>query len=73
MSYKFDKIHLKNYKCFDENGITIDHLESINVIIGKNNSGKSSIIELFKFLVEKNSSFFSIKRDGKTAEIICEH
>ena len=73
MSYKFDKIHLKNYKCFDEDGITIDHLESINVIIGKNNSGKSSIIELFKFLVEKNGSFFSIKRKGHKAEIICEH
>lgn len=70
---QIDTIQIKNFKCFDEDGCTIDHLKSINVIIGKNNSGKSSLIELFKFLTDGDKSFFQNKRKGKSPEIILHH
>jgi len=49
-----DKITIHNYKCFGEEGGGFDKICPINVIIGKNNSGKSSLLDLIKFLVEKN-------------------
>lgn len=69
----FDKLLIKNFKCFDNDGCSIENLKSINIIIGKNNSGKSSFIELIKFLTTGDKSFFQNKRDGKIPEIICEH
>ncbi|CAN5805275.1 AAA family ATPase [soil metagenome] len=70
---QIDNLQIKNFKCFDEEGCTIDHLKSINVIIGKNNSGKSSLIELFRFLTDGDKSFFQQKRKGKSPEIILHH
>lgn len=69
----FDKLRIKNFKCFDEEGCSIEKLKSINVIIGKNNSGKSSIIELFKFLTTGDENFFNSVRNGRTPEVIFEH
>jgi len=40
---KLIQLSISNFKCFDS--ITIKHLESINIFIGKNNTGKSSILE----------------------------
>ena len=68
-----DKLTIKNYKCFDEIGASIETLKPINVIIGKNNSGKSSIIEIFKFLTINDKSFFKNKRNGKSPELEFEH
>jgi putative ATP-dependent endonuclease of the OLD family len=70
---QIDTLQITNFKCFDEDGCTIDHLSSINVIIGKNNSGKSSLIELFKFLTDGDKSFFLHKRKGKSPEILLHH
>lgn len=70
---KFDKLLIKNFKCFDEEGCVIENLKQINIIIGKNNSGKSSLIELIKFLTTSDLFFFQNKRDGLSPEIICEH
>ncbi|WP_310379772.1 AAA family ATPase [Flavobacterium sp.] len=70
---KFDKLEIKNFKCFDEDGCVFENLKPINIIIGKNNSGKSSLIELIKFLTTKDKSFFENKRNGKTPQIIFEH
>lgn len=44
---KIKSISLKNWRSFDEEGIKIDNIKNINVIIGANNSGKSN---LFKYL-----------------------
>jgi len=70
---KFDKIIIKNFKCFDEEGCTLENLKSINIVIGKNNSGKSSLIESIKFLTISEKSFFQNKRNGLIPEVICEH
>jgi putative ATP-dependent endonuclease of OLD family len=70
---KFDKLEIKNFKCFDDDGCVFENLKPINIIIGKNNSGKSSLIELIKFLTTKDEIFFENKRNGKTPQIIFEH
>ncbi len=70
---EIDKITIKNYKCFDEVGASIETLKCINVIIGKNNSGKSSVLDIFKFLTTNNDSFFKNKRNGKSPELEFEH
>lgn len=70
---KFDKLEIKNFKCFDDDGCILENLKPINIVIGKNNSGKSSLIELIKFLTTNEKSFFQNKRNGKTPQIIFEH
>ncbi|MCR9181700.1 MAG: AAA family ATPase [Flavobacteriaceae bacterium] len=69
----FDPIQIKNFKCFDDEGCVIENLREINIIIGKNNSGKSSLIEIIKFLSTKDKTFFKNKRNGKTPELIISH
>lgn len=73
LKLNFDKLEIKNFKCFDEEGCVFENLKPINIIIGKNNSGKSSLIELIKFLINNDRDFFKNKRNGKTPEIIFEH
>ena len=47
------EISLKNFKCFDE--LKLDRLKTFNVIAGKNNFGKTSILDaLFAFYGVKN-------------------
>ncbi len=41
-------IKIANYKCFD-NPIGFNEIRPINVIIGKNNIGKSSLIDMIEF------------------------
>lgn len=70
---EFDKLTIKNYKCFDDNGTTIETIKPINVIIGKNNSGKSSVIDIFKFLTTNENSFLKNQRNGLRTELEFEH
>ncbi|MDX1973966.1 MAG: AAA family ATPase [Candidatus Sumerlaeia bacterium] len=39
-------VKFRNYKCFKNEWAGFDEIKPINVIIGKNNSGKSSLLEL---------------------------
>lgn len=64
---------IKNYKCFGDEGVYIPQFKDINVIIGKNNTGKSSIIDIVKFLTTKNKDFVGQKREGKTPSLIFEY
>lgn len=41
-------IKISNYKCFNE-PIGFEEIKHINVIIGKNNIGKSSLIDMIEF------------------------
>ena len=44
-------IHVKQYNCFDD--VTIfDELKRVNVLIGRNNSGKSSVLDIVKQVVD---------------------
>lgn len=63
-------ITLKNYKCFNEEGIFIERVFPINVVIGKNNSGKSSILDLILFLTKPNNEFLKLGRADKNADVI---
>jgi putative ATP-dependent endonuclease of the OLD family len=69
----FDDIHIKNYKCFDDEGCIIKDLNQINVIIGKNNTGKSSVLEVIQQIVENKPEFNNNSRNGKPPEITLKH
>lgn len=43
------KIVFENYKCF-KNKVELDNLKPINIIIGKNNIGKSSILDIIEMI-----------------------
>lgn len=42
---------IKNFRCFDKNGITVNFNERLTAFIGKNGSGKTSILEALNFLI----------------------
>lgn len=41
---------IKNFRSFDSDGIFLDNLKKINVIIGKNNCGKSNVLRFLQIL-----------------------
>lgn len=43
-------IHIRNFKSFGADGGGYDDLKRINVVIGRNNSGKSALIDLIGYL-----------------------
>lgn len=49
-------IKIKNYKCFDEE-TGFDTIRRVNLIIGRNNSGKSSLLDLITSTVAKKYDF----------------
>lgn len=67
------KFQIKNFKCFGEEGAEIPNFKDINVIIGKNNTGKSSIIDVVRFLTTRNQDFLTQKRDGKSPSLIFDY
>ncbi|HFE6850642.1 TPA: AAA family ATPase, partial [Klebsiella pneumoniae] len=44
-------IRIKNILSFDD--VYIDSFEDFNLIIGRNNSGKSNLLKVFKYFYEK--------------------
>ncbi len=49
------RIKFKNYKSFRDDFSTIESLKHINVFIGRNNSGKSTCIDIFQKLTKMQS------------------
>ncbi len=49
-----------NFKCFGDEPQGFDELKTVNVIIGRNNSGKSALLDLIRFCVENN---FDVPRE----------
>ena len=72
------KIQIHNYKCFDTKGAGFQRILPINIIIGKNNSGKSSLIDLIRFYIDslknkdesiETSTYISVKKALTITEI----
>lgn len=57
-------IKIKNYKCFGEDEQGFEKVYPLNIIIGKNNSGKSTLIDLIGFAVNPSIEFFKLARNG---------
>lgn len=49
----YKSIKIKNYKCFmADNGYQgFDDIKPINIIIGKNNSGESKLLEALRYII----------------------
>ena len=48
-------LEIKGYKCFQDNYNGFKEIKGINLLIGKNNSGKSSLINLLELVVGKDA------------------
>ncbi|WP_276496728.1 ATP-dependent nuclease [Pontibacter litorisediminis] len=74
------KFGIKNYRSFDADGVTLTSLKKVNVIIGKNNCGKSNFLRFIKTLNENLSTLNKFpddinnqhRRNGKSASIVIE-
>jgi len=67
MSYKnLQSFKIRDYKCFlkknDYQGF--DEIKPINIIIGKNNSGKSKLLEFLQEFIKKNKDNPNLKLGG---------
>ncbi len=73
MQYQGVRVYFKNYKCFDEKLAGFDDIKNLNIIIGRNNSGKSSLLDIFKHLIQEDFSFpeasYHLKKHEPTIEI----
>lgn len=43
---------IKNFRSFDEDGVYLKNIKKLNIFIGKNNSGKSTVLRFLKYLSE---------------------
>lgn len=50
-------IKVRNFKCFGETEGGFDQIMPINVVIGRNNSGKSALVDLLAICVNKQKEF----------------
>lgn len=65
-------IKIKNYKCFDEE-TGFDDIRRVNLIIGRNNSGKSSLLDLIEVITAGKYDFErSTWRINRNPELIFE-
>ncbi|MEX1231404.1 MAG: AAA family ATPase [Planctomycetaceae bacterium] len=49
-------IKLENFKCFGEEPQGFETFKPFNLIIGRNNSGKSSLLDVFEYLVQNQNT-----------------
>lgn len=68
MSENFS-IKVKNYKCFGDEEQGFDRMRPINVIIGRNNSGKSTLLELVSYVVNPSDRFQELGHRGAVPEV----
>lgn len=48
-------VKIRNYKCFRDEFAGFDRIKPVNIIIGRNNSGKSSVLDLLEFVTGKET------------------
>lgn len=66
-----ESIEFNEYKSFKSNN-SLTNLKNINVIIGKNNSGKSSILDVVEFIFDKENKNFNDIKNIEVTQIITE-
>jgi predicted ATPase len=65
-------IKVENYKCFKNGPQGFEKVKAINIIIGKNNSGKSSLIDLVHRIFEPTAEIHKQKMNGSRCRIELE-
>jgi len=67
-------IKISNFRCFGEEFEGWDRFSPINIAVGRNNSGKSALIDILKFAITEGKSFKSGRhgRSNKLPEIRIE-
>lgn len=72
MSDQFDQFSLKvrNYKCFSEKEQGFDNIKPINIIIGRNNTGKSSFLQIIGNLSKNSVPLQITENDERTPELV---
>jgi putative ATP-dependent endonuclease of the OLD family len=56
-----NSVKIRDYKCFGHEEQGFEKILPINIIIGKNNSGKSSLLDLIEFLIDPDKDIIAIK------------
>ena len=74
MDKKFNEIEISNFRGFDS--IKIDRLSGLNVFVGANNVGKSTILEAVFMLVGMANPIMPMRvsdhYDGRTDSLCCK-
>lgn len=65
--------HLKNYKSFGESGVKLETIKKINVIIGRNNIGKSALLRALDYLCEDHANYSDIRDCINITQPIKQH
>src|SRR3989338_10356950 len=72
-SLKNLSIKIKNYKCFANEEQGFEQVLPINIIIGRNNSGKSTLLELIQYITTGRADIpTSLWHKGQQSTIILE-
>ena len=65
----FDSLHFKGLDCFKNNWVGFDSIKKISVLIGKNNSGKSAILNHIQWLNEISARFSKNRAPNSSASV----
>lgn len=64
-------LKVKNYKSFGETPQGFDRILPINLIIGKNNAGKSALLDAISYAAVKQANIMpNLHNDGKTPQLL---
>jgi len=64
---------IRNFKCFGEEEQGFDQIKPVNIIIGRNNSGKSTLLDLIDYVTKNKFDFpRELWHNGKKPEIIAQ-
>jgi len=67
-------VKIRNYKCVGQEEQGFDKILPINLVIGRNNSGKSTLLELIQYAISGLPTGLVVERhQGKDTELIFSH